>query len=988
MTSGRPAVFNIAPGRPFVDTLAAGLLARADGDPLRLGAMTVLLPTRRACRALADAFLRAGQGRPLLLPRMVALGDIDEEELQLGVAGEDVLADALDLPSAIAPLRRQLLLSRLILRLGEVRDEGPVNADQAARLAAELARLLDQIQIERLGFDRLAELVPEDYAAHWQITLDFLKLLTEHWPAILVEQGSMDPAARRNALIEAQAARWRAAPPTEPVIAAGSTGSVPATAELLAVVSRLPQGCLVLPGLDRGMDAAGWRVLEAGHPQYGQAQLLGALDVDRTTVPEWDGGTEERAGRARLISEALRPAQTTDAWRKVEIDAAALTGVARIDCPGPEEEARVVALLLRETLEQPGRSAALVTPDRALARRVAAELRRWGIEIDDSAGEPLADTTPGGFLRLVAALVAEAAAPVPLLAALKHPLAAGGMPPGAFRANVRRLELALLRGPRPAPHVAGLRAALGHRHPALQDLDEWLTRLEDTLTPLAQAIGQRSVPLASLLAAHIDAAESLAATDTKSGADRLWAGEAGEAAAGFVAELKEAGVAFGRVSGRVYPTLLESLMDGRVVRPRYGRHPRLAIWGPLEARLQHADHLVLGGLNEGTWPPESAADPWMSRPMRKDFGLPALERRIGLAAHDFAQAFCAPRVSLTRAMRVEGTPTVPSRWLLRLDNLLRAAGHATGLGSAAPWLDWQDRLDRPESIQPVDPPRPLPPVAARPRQLSATQVETWLRDPYAIYARHVLSLRALDPIDADPGAAERGIFIHKALDRFQRDWPGRLPADAFERLVEIGRATFGVALDRPGVWAFWWPRFERIAAWFVEQERGRRSRISASASEVRGRLEIAAPEGIFTLTATADRVDHLRDGGIEIIDYKTGGLPTKPEIASGAAPQLPLEAAIAGAGGFDGLPAGSVTALDYWRLAGGDPAGEVLTAPQEPSVLAEIAAAGLAALVAAFDDPTTPYLAQPRPALAPRFSDYAHLARIKEWSAMGGADGE
>ncbi len=403
--------------------------------------------------------------------------------------------------------------------------------------------------------------------------------------------------------------------------------------------------------------------------------------------------------------------------------------------------------------------------------------------------------------------------------------------------------------------------------------------------------------------------------------------------------------------------------------------------------MQRADLMILGGLNEASWPPEPTVDPWLSRPMRAQFGLPAPERRIGLSAHDFVQCASAPRVVLTRAEKVEGVPTVPSRWLARLENLLRGWDRADRIDAGPAWLGWHEALDRPDAVRPVAPPAPRPPVAARPRRLSVTQIETWMRDPYAIYARRILRLKPLEPIDADPGAAERGSFVHNALELFVGAYPEALPANAYERLIDYGREAFAPALDRPAVWAFWWPRFERIARWFVETERTRRDGLAVIASEVPGRLEIAAPAGTFTLVARADRIERRTGGGLAVIDYKTGSVPSGAEIARGLYPQLPLEAAIATAGGFDGVAAAAVDELAHWHLSGGEPAGQLKPVKGDAAELAGRAHAGLARLIAEFDDPATPYHAMPDPEHPLAFNDYAHLARIKEWADLDGGDG-
>jgi ATP-dependent helicase/nuclease subunit B len=1001
MTGKAPAVFTIASGVSFVDALAAGLLARWGENPVELARAVILLPTRRACRSLRDAFLRASAGRPMLLPRMAPLGDLDADELLLsadeGVLGEDFAAD---LPPAMSELRRQLLLTRLILgwsRTGLGHDAGGrgVREDQAARLAAELARLLDQVETEGLTFARLSELVPEDYAEHWQVTLDFLKVLTERWPEVQAAEGTIGPAERRRRLLEMQGDAWRANPPEFPVIVAGSTGSIPATAGLIATVAGLPSGEVVLPGLDRDADETTWAAVrdEPTHPQHGLAVLLERLEVPRPAVADWPWAApgEPNAARAALANWALRPAAVTAAWPEAaqsltaKTVTAALSEVRRIDCAAPGEEAVVIALALREAAERPGRTAALVTPDRGLARRVAAELRRWGIEVDDSAGVPLGDTPPGSFLRLTAQLTAGGLAPVDLLATFKHPLALGGLPAGAFRRRVRALEVAALRGPRPGPGFEGLLGAL-RAAKGTDELSDWVRELADLEAPFSEALSGGG-GLTEIVAAHLSFAEALAAGAEETGAERLWRREAGEAAAAFMAELREAGSHGPALRGERYPALLSTLMAARVVRPRYGGHPRLAILGPLEVRLQHYDLIVLGGLNEGTWPAEVDPGPWLSRPMRARFGLPPPERRVGLSAHDFAQGLTAPAVILTRSSRVEGTPTVPSRWLLRIDALLHALGREDALQvTAGQSLAWAAALDRPERVAAAPPPEPRPPVSARPRRLSVTQVEAWMRDPYALYARKVLGLKALDPIDADPGAAERGTLVHMALEAYLRAHPAEPPADPEAALIAEGRRIFEAVRAKPGIWAFWWPRFLRIARWFGEADRRRRAENGLALPEVRGELRLEGPGGDFRLTATADRIDRLSDGRLAILDYKTGALPKQRELELGFAPQLPLEAAIARAGGFQDMPAGELAELAFWRLSGGEPPGEIVKAKADPMALAEAALDGLRRLVAYYDDPESAYHSVPRPDWAPRFSDYAHLARIKEWSAgvLGG----
>lgn len=976
------SVFTIAPGLPFVDVLAGHLLRQAGGDPLRLAECLVLLPNRRACRALRDAFLRLSGGQPLLLPRLKPI-EPDQDD----ISDLDLLTPGgLDIPAAVPPIERHLILTRLVLQMGAGRGGQPPSPDQAARLARELGELLDSVHIEEVPFDRLDTLAPDEYAAHWQITIDFLKIVTTHWPALL--GGRIDHQDWINRVLDAQGALWRADPPDHPVVVAGSTGSRPASARLLATIAGLPHGQVVLPGLDLHMDAQSWEALDDSHPQFAHKQLLERLDLPRRQVLPLTPQPDPRAARTALLAEALRPAATCEAWRHLRDFPQALDGVALIDAPGPREEAGAIALALRQALETEDQTAALVTPDRDLARRVAAELERWDITIDDSAGRPLMLTEPGAFLRLLAEAVADGFPPHATLALCKHPLAAAGLDPIRFRALTRRLETGeILRGPRPAPGLGGLRAACA---PDAR-LILWLDALESALAPFITLMAAETAPLADLLRAHMEAAEALAADHANPGPARLWRGEAGEALARFAGDLAEAlatiGGMFEPLPPRFYPALFDELLSGRVVRPHWGRHPRLFIWGPMEARLQHADVMILAGLNEGTWPGKAEADPWMSRPMRKAFGLPAPERRIGQSAHDFAQAFAAPRVLLSRSSRAEGAPTVPSRWLMRLDAVMGARGLAFARQEWE-WLAWHALLDRAETRARIERPAPRPPIEARPRTVSVTEVETWMRDPYGLYAKKVLKLKALPEIDADPGAADYGSLVHEAVEQFLLAYPQSLPDDAEAKLLAVGETVFAQALERPGVWAFWWPRFRAVAHWLAAHEKKRRPELAAIHTEIKGSLEMEGPAGPFLLHARADRIDVLKDGTLALIDYKTGQPPSPKEVAAGYAPQLPLEAAIARFGGFAPIPPASVSQMLYWRLKGGAEGGEEKSAGADPRQLTDEALEGLYGLIAAFDDANTPYEARPHPDRAPKYSDYLHLARVKEWAVAGEEEGE
>jgi len=998
-----PAVFNIPAGQSFADSLAQGILERARDNPLALADCLVLLPSRRACRTLRDAFLRLSGGDAVLLPRLQPIGDVDADEVTLLLAGDADAAEQgvramLDIPPAVTPLARQLLLARAILQAGTAQS-----FDQAVALAADLGRFLDEVQTEGLSFEGLHNLVPEDFAGHWQKTLEFLKILTEHWPAILAERGVIDVAARRNLLLQAQTEAWRRHPPSYPVIAAGSTGTVPAARALLALAARLPQGQLVLPGLDQALDAESWDKMGEDHPQHNMKKLLAAVGIDRADVQPWPliATPVVNHARVRLLTEAMRPADTTDHWRKLtphDIPPTALQGLTRIDCDTPQEEADVIALILREALETEGKTAALITPDRRLARRVSLSMRRWGIEVDDSGGQPLTELPAGSWLMLCAEMAEENMAPVTLLALLKHPVMAAALPPEELRGMVYLLDRLVLRGPRPDGGFDGLRDAIAvldekHHAGSKARLLDWLDKIEARMNPFVGMMAAgRAENFRDLLQSHIQMAESLAATLEREGAERLWVGEAGEAASRLLQDLMAAAHDIPPILPAHYVPLLRGLAKSVTVRPRYGTHPRLYIMGQVEARLYCADMVILGGLNEGTWPDLPAHDPWMSRPMRRQFGLPAPEKSLSLSAHDFVQAAAAPEVFLTRARKVDGTPTVPARWLLRMEAVLKAVGMAFNDADAHRYRQWRHDMDMPAEIRPVSRPAPAPPLAARPRKLSVTRIESWMRDPYQIYAQYVLGLKAFDPLDADPGGAERGTFIHKALEDFIKAYPDRLPDNAAEKLIGFGKQALTEMKIPQEVEAFWWPRFEKIARQFVQQEAAWRHEARPFKTEVSGEWVFDSVGGPFTLSGKADRIDRMRDGAYAVIDYKSGATPSKGDVRQGLSPQLPLEALMLAKGAFDGIPAGDTAELMYWKVTGSGqkPVEQVTLSGKDFSVADMTAAAedGLLTLVEKFDDPATPYLSQPRAEAKPKFSDYNHLARVREWGLSGDDEGE
>ena len=1031
-----PRVWSIPAGVPFLPALADALLDGRlvpipRGDPLALAAVTVLLPNRRATRAFADVLAARLAGRlggdAAILPALRPIGDIDEDELIL-----DPLADADDgglvLPPAITPLARRLVLARLTLRWADanlrrhplgIRDGEPLlipaSAADAVRLAADLARLIDDIEVSGVAWDKLATLVPEDHADHYRLTLDFLKIVSEFWPAHLKEHGLADPMARRSAAVRAVAARLAAHGSPGPIVAAGSTGSIPATAELLKAIAGLPNGAVVLPGLDRALDDAAWRAIADGdvdnpaaacaHPQFALQRLIAKIGVSRTNIADLVAPSPAAEARSRMLASALLPAAALD-WSSAAVDRVAHDGVALLVARNEQIEATAIALAMREALETPGATAALVTPDRTLARRVAVELTRWKLAVDDSAPLRLANAPHGIFARLLVEAALSDADPVKLLAFAKHPFAAFGMPRAECRRAARVLELAVLRGHRRAGGLAGLATALaeaqnppddGKRRPHRPSAgdgaraDRLLAALTECLSPLASLGKMPRVSLAEAVALLIEALEQ-AGRDGSHGDGALWSGSGGAALASLLENLAGAPEAVAlTLPPADLPYFMQTLLADTPAQRRPGSDPRLYIWGPLEARLQSVDLLILGGLDEGIWPGETRTDPWLSRAMRAALGLVPPEARIGRSAHDFVAAMSAPRVIVTRAARRGGSPTVESRWLQRLVALIGkpAADELTARG--ARYVAMAAALDAAPSLpMPVERPQPKPPVTARPKSLSVTEIETLVRDPYAIYAKHVLKLRPLDPLGRAPDAALRGTLMHEALGKFIAGWRGPFDAAAEAALAAIAAASLRDVEAFPDVHAVWSARLQNIGRWLIAFEAARDSAVAHRHAEIDGKL-VVVPD-VFTLTGRADRIDEMKDGTLAIYDFKTGTPQSDRSVFAQLTPQMSLEAAMARSGTFAGIPAGRSVSELAWLAIGkagrDDPYVSAVIRNQTPDGVAESARAMLTELAGAFAGADHPYASRTRPRMEnDRYiGDYDHLARVREWALLESAD--
>lgn len=950
-----PRLRAIPASAPFLDVLADAMIAALppSKNPFALSDALVLLPNRRAARGLVDAFARR-LGGAALLPAIRPLGDPHADD-DPDVWGVDPIDTGIAPP--IDRTRRRLELAALI-RAREAAEHGVEDPARAIAMADELARLLDSAAtVDRVAWEKLPTLVEDiDLAKHWSSSANFLRIVVTHWPEHLRELGLSDPAAHGAALRRALAQKWTREQPTKPIIIAGSTGSIATTRELMRVVSQLPRGVVVLPGIDVGLDEESWRLIGDQHPQFALKGTLEALGVAAKDIQPLQEETSTGKARRELVREALAPAEQTADWlaRLQAAGGAAFVqagaqGLRLIEAATENEEAAAIALLLREALEN-SVDAAVVTPDAALARRIESKLARWGIRPSVSHGARLRETDAGRLIALLCELARDPGEQVALAALMKHPRVQLARDRGALEA----LERTALRGPRCYQTLAELAQLEGlQKFARARDL---ATKLEQALAPMTALMSHQEATLAEFADSLTQSAELLCGAEA-------WRGADGERAA----ELLRDAIAYGRalkpMPSHAAPRVLMRLMDDRTVPPPAGGDPRIAIWGVLEARLQRRGLMILAGLNEGIWPAPAGEDPFLSRAMRAQLGLPSLDQRIGLAAHDFAQLASAPNVVLSRALRREGSPTVASRWLWRLKTLMQGA--KTDIAAAEDHLAWAKLLDQPARISTAKPPRPCPPAGSRLTRLSVTQVETLIRDPYAIYARRILGLDYLQPVGMEPGYAERGTAIHRAVERFgDGDDPALLIRLFDEELRRAGVPPERCEAERARLKA----TVDALIAWFAE----RRALGVDVYREMEGVIDV---DGV-TLRCRADRIE-IGPRHAAIFDFKTGQPPSTKQVESGLSPQLPLEAAMLARGAFDGVPKSEPTELVYWRLGNAEPTPKPLDV--NAAAEAEKAFASLKALLARYAQPTQPFLSKPRVQFIKPYDEYDQLARRKEW---------
>jgi ATP-dependent helicase/nuclease subunit B len=1001
MTRSIPRVYNIAPGGNFLEVFAKEVLLGFpfDGEnrkALPLHLWTILLPTRRASRSLADSFAKQSGKKALLLPKIQPIGDIDLADfgdnssnsgISEAISRTGYLLMLLDLLKDWAAQNPQVLIA----------NEIAMSSVKSLALATSLLELVEQMEVEETNLDALADAYLSDLSEHRNSILSLLGLLKVELPRKLYEEKRIGPAARRSLLIRLEAHRIATARLKGPIIAAGSTGTIPATRQLLKTIAHHPQGAVILPGLDQYMSDEDWEIIGSDHPQFTLRTLVSALELERQDIKVLG---QPNTARNYLSSEMMRPSASTEKWHTLLPPMTrdfnlALDKLCILAARDRHIEARSIALILRNALEIPGQTAALVTPDRDLAKRVKTELLRWNISIEDSAGEPLINHGLASLAALTLDAISNGIKSSDILGLLSHVDCTMGMTREKFLHQLRNFEIVVLRGYSndigPAGWKQGFMRALEAKHAnsrahsliGILGVEDWqsLEHFIDNLTDIF-----------STFFTQVDKGNSECLSGFRTLLKQLapeadWSKPENHILEKTLEQLAQDAFRLKSSSSKEWFEILLQMLREQKLQTYEFSHPRLAMYGVLEARLLPADILILGGLNEGTWPAQPNPGPWLNRSMRSTFQMQQPERDIGVSAHDFVQALGYKTVYITWSQRLLGSPQIPSRWILRLQAVLAAVGLKQPLQNGSYWLDMAQAIDASETLTPFNKPQPKPPITTRPLQFSVTEVEKLIRDPYAIYAKKILKIEPLPALSREPGAALRGTLFHNALKIWNQQQPIHMLDNSLRILLVAGEEVFSSLKDDPEIRSFWWPRFKTIAAWMVSQEFEFRKNAQTVSAELEGHLSFSIEGVHHRLTARADRIDILKNSRARILDYKSGQPPTAKEVISGMSPQLSLEAAILAGGGFKGIDSSGAEEFIYVHITGSNPPGDLIYIDPTPKIsldeLAQKHLNGFRNLLTKYQRATQAYF--PRVALQKEEqpSDYDHLSRHLEWMLAG-----
>ncbi|OFW96610.1 MAG: hypothetical protein A2977_03455 [Alphaproteobacteria bacterium RIFCSPLOWO2_01_FULL_45_8] len=808
---------------------------------------------------------------------------------------------------------------------------------------------LDEIRTEGISLTTLKNFSSvAGQAEHWEKIQKFLTLVSDHWDAILKDEKCVEPVTWQRRFMDIQADLLERDRTKAPIMIAGSLGTIPSTARLIKVISTLKNGVVILPGLQREQKK---EFLSSRHPQFFLHRLLKKLNsapegVRELPSKEWNN--------ASLFLEKIFDSRFTGPW----ILPPSMENIQYIETSDQGEEARIICISIRKALEEGKKKILCISSDPKLLHRVSAELGFWSLSVSVQK-KSLLDTQIGSFLHLATLWFSSPFPTVVMASTFKHSFV-------KKKKDVWNLfEKYILRT------WVGNASLLAIEHLLERESAELEPDVCDRLKTFYETLKNHLVFVqeAQPLGFYLDKLESLIAwlLGSETDLENLFlelAPEEGVVFQQLWQDLKKSSALIMTHPKMLSEILFSLLQDHQIPNVSKGNNESIFLMSPAEARFMEADFKILAGLNEGTWPAELRVDPFFSSSMRETLGLPSLETRFSQSAHDFLSAICIPvPVLITRSLRVGGVPSVPSRFLSYLE--MRMGAYNLTFSQNKDLKVWARNLNSVSQKTDLQAPRPLPPVSQRPKRLSVTDVSILLRDPYSIYAKHILKLTRLEPFIPEEKSRLFGLFVHNFLHRWAPT--SETPMD----VLLSGRAKFLFELYLGPVEQsrFLWEKFSILFEWVKQQKK-----LANTSTEIKGEFSFAVEDHLFTLFGKADRVDWDQEGAI-LIDYKTGSIPPLSHVKEGKASQITLEALIFLRGGFSDLPPRlPLRDLQYWGLL----SEEILSIKEDLSLLTAQTQQNLEQLISSFYKETTPYLSHPKGFI--KEGEYDHLARLQEWS--------
>ena len=962
-------IFNIKSNYNFLESLAFLILNKYP-NPTDLSKLTLFLPTRRVCREIKKILLKqkSWQKNPkqkaLILPKIKAVGDIDLDEFDL-----DYLADNDFHNSLPCPIKYNLLLIKEIEEWNnKVGLFGKnISSNQIAAIAGKLKNFLDEINKEEIDLSGIDYVDDSELSEHKQKILKFLKYFGAIWQNDLDKNNITSAAKYYNEIINfISKNKEKTSLFDNPIIIAGSTGSIKATANLIKIIAADNNNSVILFGLDTDLKDQNWNLITQSHPQFILKNLLEFLEISRNQVQnlEFKQFEQSSARRKKLVSYSMLPAIKTDSWIEInDLNESAVAGLSLIEARNDFDEARIIAIIMRQTLEQKNKNCALISNDRNLCKMVKSVLEKWEIAVDDSHNNNLADSQIVNYFLGIAALFENDFNSINLLSILKNPITK------IDSKDLQNFELEILRKISGKKDLEFLNKKLNQN---------WFSNLKSSLEPLSNLFKKEKASLENLIKTNIKCAEELSENS-------FYELEGASEFITFIEDILSEEIAKSfLINTKNYSDFIKGLMANyKFVKEEENFHPRLHILSSVEARLMNYDLVIVSGLNDGEFPNNNSANAWLGRKICSDLGLSDYNKKIGISAYDFSNYLGNKEVIVTRSFNKNNSPTIKSRFLLKLEAVLQATKLYEQLDLGKYYTQILAKISQIDKKENITAPRPKAAIEDRFTRFSVTDIGKWIRDPYYIYAKRILKLKPLDDIDKEPSFAEFGNFVHKALENFIKDYEefNSLPKKIEALINKYGKEAFGLCFPDEESKLLWWPKFENIAKWFVEKEEEIRKNLKASYTELEANLFI---NGI-NITTKIDRINFYQNGEIEIIDYKTGMVPSISEARIGLEPQLSMEAIILSDGEIKNYPElqniisiDKVTLLNYYNLKGRDKSKVTQIGPA--SELIPAAKDGIIELITLFSNSEMAYISCPNPDIY-KENEYYHLARISEFNS-------